>query len=165
MRVLRSAILAAGVVVVGPGLVAAAPELGLAQKKQVKSVEERLAYYSDALREKCGLATEVDWASFIAAERFDGPGSTIASACQGALQAAAWGCEADADFKAALEAKAERVRCEHVATREATGLSFDAAKKSLVFRVQISDTGAGAAPASYFALEHTAARRWLDKNL
>lgn len=165
MRILESIVGATGLALGLVGSVAAAPELGLAQKKQVKAVEEKLAYYSDALREKCGLATEIDWASFIAAERFDGPGSTIASACQGAVQAAAWGCEADADFKAALKAKAERVRCEHVATREATGLSFDAAKKSLVFRVLISDTGAGAAPTSYFALDHIGARRWLDKNL
>ena len=165
MRSCSSAALAATLVLGLARVAVAAPELSLAEKKQVKSIEEKLAYYSSALLEKCGLVTEVRWSSFIAADRLDGPGSTVASACQGALQAAAWACEADADFKAALRAKAERIRCEHVSTREATGLSIDAASKAIVFRVQVMDTGKGAAPANYFALDHTAAKRWFDKNL
>ena len=68
-------------------------------------------------------------------------------------------------YDSALGAAAKRIECRHVATREETGLSKDAAQKAVIFSVQISDTGAGAKPASYFALEHTAAKRWFDANL
>lgn len=140
-------------------------KLRLADKKQKAKVEQSLSYYTGILKKNCGLKLEIDWASFIEAKRFDGPSSTVASACQPAIQAAAWGCEGDPDFKAAMAAAAGRILCVHVTSREQAGLQLDSKTKTITSKVVIEDTGATSKPAAYFAWDDAKCKGWFDKNL
>lgn len=139
-----------------------ATEMSLAQTRQVEKIEGQLAYYRDAAKSACGVEITVDWASFIAADRFDGPASAVASACQGGLQGLAETC-ADERARAALGKKAKSVVCLHVESKSKTGLGVYEGRFEI--RVHIMDTGAGAAPTSLMAPNRTEALGWLEKHL
>ena len=127
---------------------------------QAKKVLGVLAYYADATKEACGLEPSIDWASFAAASRLDGPGSTIASACQGGLQGLAETCGAS---KERVTSKITSVVCTHVSTKAETGLFLD--DRGLQIRVSIQDTGAGSAPATLMAPTRVDSLKWLEKHL
>lgn len=127
---------------------------------QAKKVLGVLSYYTDATREACGLEPTIDWASFVAAGRIDGPGSTIASACQGGLQGLAETCGSS---KEKVASKITSVVCVHAADKAATGLVVE--DRALQIRVFIEDTGAGSAPAKLMAPNRVDALTWFEKRL
>ena len=145
-----------------PKVSATTPALTLAEKKQIKAIEGNLDYYVGSMKEHCGFAPTVVWSTFIADKKFEGPGSTIASACQGAIQGAIEICQ-DADGGPAFKAKVKQLRCSHVADRKKTGLAI--VDGAFDVHVTIDDTGAGSKPAAYLAPDRSAAVRFLEKNL